>query len=92
MDNEKLLKLRRFNLIMGGLHLVQGIAMLILASTVIQKLSEFKPDIIINFLSYNTVTSSLEPASSVLFSLPFGVMVALFLLLSAFFPWFNFNS
>lgn len=85
MDNEKLLKLRRFNLIVGGLHLVQGIAMLILASTVIQKLSEFKPDIIINYLSYNTVTSSLEPASSVLFSLPFGVMVALFLLLSAFF-------
>ncbi len=43
MDKEKLFKLRRFNLIMGGLHFLQGIIMLILATTVIQKISEFQP-------------------------------------------------
>ena len=41
----KLLKLRKFNLIMGALHLVQGVLMLILATTVIQKISEFSPQI-----------------------------------------------
>ncbi|MFA5481605.1 MAG: hypothetical protein WC282_04415 [Bacilli bacterium] len=34
-------RLRRFNFIMGGLHLIQAIAMLILAGTVIQKIAEF---------------------------------------------------
>ena len=38
-------KLRRFNLIMGGLHLVQGILMLFLATSVIQKIAEFSPKI-----------------------------------------------
>ena len=33
-------RLRRFNVIMGVLHLVQAIAMLILAGTVIQKIAE----------------------------------------------------
>ncbi len=79
----KLFKLRRFNMIMGGLHLVQGFLMLILASTVIQKIGEFKPMITQNFLQYNTTTQSLELASKELFSLPFGVLVAVFLLLSA---------
>ena len=39
-------KLKRFNLIMGGFHLIQGLAMLFLATTVIQKISEFQPTII----------------------------------------------
>lgn len=38
-------KLRRFNLIMGCLYLVQGILMLFLATTVIQKIAEFSPKI-----------------------------------------------
>ena len=57
--------------------------MLILASTVIQKIGEFQPMITQNFLQYNPLTESLELASSNLFELPFGVFVALFLLLSA---------
>ena len=33
--------LRRFNMIMGALHLIQGIVMLILAGSVIQKIGIF---------------------------------------------------
>ncbi|XFA99176.1 heliorhodopsin HeR [Candidatus Izemoplasma sp. B36] len=83
MENEKLLKLRKFNMIMGGLHLIQGIIMLILAGTVIQNISEFKPTITQIYLFYNTNTMSLETGIKQLFDLPFGVLVAVFLLLSA---------
>ena len=76
-------KLRRFNLIMGGLHLLQGIAMLFLAPTVIQKIGEFSPQITQNYLAFNPATSSLELESKVLFDLPFGILVASFLLISA---------
>jgi len=76
-------KLRRFNLIMGALHLVQGILMLILASTVIQKIAEFSPKITQNYLAFNLQTKTLEPASRALFSLPFGILVASFLFISA---------
>jgi len=81
--NEKLQKLKRFNLIMGALHLVQGVAMAFLASTVIQKIAEFKPTITQYYLTYNTVTQSLELAVRDLFDLPFGYLVASFLLISA---------
>ena len=83
MEKTSLQSLRKFNMIMGGLHLVQGLLMLILASTVIQTISEFKPTITQLYLQYNTTTQSLEIAMKNLFDLPFGVFVALFLLLSA---------
>lgn len=76
-------KLRRFNLIMGGLHLIQGVGMILLATTVIQKISEFSPTITQFYLSYNVETQSLETASRALFQLPFGILTGLFLLLSA---------
>ncbi len=76
-------KLRRFNLIMGCLHLVQGILMLFLATTVIQKIAEFSPRITQNYLAFNPVTQTLESASRELFSLPFGILTAFFLLISA---------
>jgi len=79
----KLKSLRKFNLIMGALHLVQGVAMLFLATTVIQQIAEFSPKITQNFLTFNQQTRSLELASKELFQLPFGVLVAVFLLLSA---------
>ena len=78
-----LLKLKRFNLIMGTVHLVQGIIMLILATTVIQKIVEFQPTITQFFLQFNTSTQSLESASKDLFTLPFGILVASFLFISA---------
>ena len=81
--DRKLEKLKRFNLIMGGFHLIQGIIMLFLANSVIQNISEFKPSIIQYFQTYNPETQSLETASKVLFDLPFGILVASFLLISA---------
>ena len=83
MENEKFLKLRKFNMLMGGLHLIQGVLMLFLATTVIQNIAQFKPVITENFLEFNQVTQSLELSSSEIFSLPFGIFVAVFLLLSA---------
>lgn len=83
MEKTNFQSLRKFNLIMGALHFVQGILMLILASTVIQTISEFKPTITQLYLEYNTTTQSLETAVKELFDLPFGIFVALFLLLSA---------
>lgn len=80
---EKLMKLRKFNLIMGFLHLVQGIIMLFLATSVIQTIAEFKPTITQFFITYNPQTQALETASKELFELPFGILVALFLLISA---------
>ena len=76
-------KLRNFNLIMGVLHFVQGVAMLFLATTVIEKIAEFSPVITQNFLAFNTETMSLELQSKELFQLPFGILVASFLLISA---------
>jgi len=79
----KLNKLKRFNIIMGSFHLIQGIIMLILGTTVIQKISEFQPQIIQFYQRFNPQTSSLETASKDLFQLPFGILVASFLLISA---------
>lgn len=82
MEN-KLQKLKRFNLVMGLLHFVQGIIMIFLATSVIQKIAEFQPAIQLFFLKFNPATSSLENASRELFELPFGILVASFLLISA---------
>ncbi len=81
--DEKLRKLSRFNLIMGLLHLIQGVIMVFLATSVIQKISEFQPTIVQFFIQYNPATQSLETASKELFTLPFGILVASFLFLSA---------
>lgn len=83
VQSEPLQKLRNFNRIMGGLHLVQGIAMLFLATSVIQKIAQFQPAITQNFLKFNPATRSLELTSKVLFDLPFGILVAVFLFISA---------
>ena len=68
---------------MGAIHFVQGILMIILSSSVIQTISEFKPTITQFFLRFDTTTQSLVVDMKDLFDLPFGIMVALFLLLSA---------
>jgi len=75
--------LKKFNIIMGGLHLIQGIIMLILAYTVIQNIAEFTPTITQLYLTYDPITQSLVLQSKELFQLPFGVFVAIFLFLSA---------
>lgn len=80
---KSLYSLRRFNLVMGAFHLVQGIIMLFLATSVIQKIAEFQPMIVQFYLRFNPATQSLESASKELFQLPFGILVASFLLISA---------
>ena len=79
----KLQKLRRFNLIMGAVHFIQAVAMLFLATSVIQKFAEFQPTITQNYLTFNLATKSLEPAGKAIFTLPFGILVASFLFISA---------
>lgn len=76
-------KLKNFNLIMGGFHLIQAVAMFFLATTVIQKISEFQPTIIQFYQTFNFETQSLEVVSKELFELPFGILVASFLFISA---------
>jgi hypothetical protein len=76
-------KLKRFNLIMGAFHLIQAIIMFFLATSVIQKIAEFQPTITQFYLRFNTQTRSLETAGKTLFELPFGILVASFLLISA---------
>lgn len=76
-------KLRKFNLIMGSLHFVQGLLMLILSLTW-ENIINFKPSIMSYYLQFNTLTFTLESDPQVLFQLPFGILVSIFLFLSAF--------
>lgn len=80
---DKYKKLVSFNRTMMFFHFVQGLIMLILSTSVIQQISEFKPLITYNFLEYNLLTNKLELASKDLFYLQFGVLVSLFLFISA---------
>jgi len=68
--------LRRFNLIMGGLHLLQGILMIILSN-------DTTYPIYTNFLTFDLEAFALVPDPRVAYNLRFGPAVALFLLLSA---------
>ncbi len=74
--------LKRFNVFMGTMHLVQGILMIYLGISV-EAFTNFKLDIIQHFLEFDLETSSLVLNSKELFSVPFFILVASFLLLSA---------
>jgi len=75
MEN-KFRKLRRFNLIMGFLHLVQGVLMWLISNDTTYPIYS-------NFLTFNTSTFSLTPDPQLFYEVPFGPAVALFLLISA---------
>jgi hypothetical protein len=75
-------KLRRFNIFMGFLHLVQGLAMIYFAVAVIAEISTFQINVTTNFLEF-IPGEGLVLASADLFALPFGFAVASFLLISA---------
>lgn len=72
----RFLGLRRFNLIMGFLHLIQGIFMIVVSN-------DTTYPIFTNYLNFNAATRSLEPNPQLLYDLPFGPAVAFFLLISA---------
>jgi len=98
-DNEavtdgKIRSLRRFNGVMGGVHLVQAVLMLVLSTA-------FALPVMTYFLQMDPATGRLVPNPTVAFELPIGPMVALFLLISAVahfllasppvFPWYARN-
>ena len=68
--------LRRFNLVMGFLHLLQGVFMILVSN-------DTTYPIYTNFLSFSSQTFSLVPDSELLYELRFGPAVAAFLLISA---------
>ncbi|MGD8585601.1 MAG: heliorhodopsin HeR [Chloroflexota bacterium] len=68
--------LKRFNLIMGFLHLVQGVLMIVLSNDTTYPIYNY-------FLQFNTDTMSLSPNPERIYDLRFGPAVAVFLLLSA---------
>lgn len=68
--------LRRFNLIMGFLHLTQGVFMIVVSNKTTYP-------IFTNYLNFDVVTKSLKPNTQLFLDLPFGPAVAVFLLISA---------
>lgn len=77
-------KLKNFNLVMGILHLVQGLTMMFISFNV-EKVANFKPTIYSYFLKFDNVSMRLVTDVKELFDLPFALCVSFFLLLSALF-------
>jgi hypothetical protein len=78
MDTQerKLLGLRRFNAIMGFLHLIQGIFMIVVSN-------DTTYPIYTNFLTFDAEARTLVPDPKLAYELRLGPAVAVFLLLSA---------
>ena len=72
----KFVRLRLYNAFMGFLHLAQAVFIFILSN-------DFSLPITTSFLNLIPETGRLGPVTSTIINLPFGSMVALFLLLSA---------
>jgi hypothetical protein len=75
-EEKKLGNLRRFNVVMGFLHLVQGILMIVLSNDTAYPIYS-------NFLKFDVAARTLVPNPQLAFELRFGPAVAVFLLLSA---------
>ncbi len=75
-EERKFAGLRRFNLIMGFLHLVQGIFMILVSN-------DTTYPIFTNYLNFDLATRLLSPNPQLLYELRFGPAVAAFLLISA---------
>ena len=75
-NNRRYSGLRRFNAIMGGMHLLQGILMIILSNDTAYPFYT-------NYLRFDNVASKLVPNSHQAGELLFGPAVAVFLLISA---------
>lgn len=69
-------RLRIFNLIMGFLHLMQGVIMLIISS-------DFKLPVNSSFIQFNATTLKLAPVIETLYELQIGPVIASFLFLSS---------
>lgn len=71
-------RLRIYNLFMGFLHLAQGIAVIWLSNG-------FNVPVTTNYLKFNVVTQTLDTVTKTVFHLGFGYCVAIFFFLSALF-------
>ncbi|MDO8670570.1 MAG: heliorhodopsin HeR [Dehalococcoidia bacterium] len=69
-------RLRSYNAAMGFLHLAQAVAIFLLSN-------DFSLPATTSFLNFDASTRTLTPVTETVFRLPFGPLVALFLLLSA---------
>jgi len=74
--NKNFSGLKRFNLIMGFLHLIQGVFMILVSN-------DTTYPIFTNYLNFDIATRSLIPNTQLFYDLPFGPAVAMFLLISA---------
>jgi len=74
--NRKFTGLRRFNLVMAFLHLVQGIFMIAVSN-------DTTYPIFTNYLNFDVATRSLKPNAELFYEVPFGIAVSFFLLISA---------
>ncbi len=68
--------LKRLNLIMAGVHAIQGGLILVLSTS-------FSLPVIGSYLKLNQSSGNLEPSSKVLFNLSLPVLIAVFLLISS---------
>lgn len=68
--------LRKFNLIMAGLHAVQGLAIVLISKSLSVPITG-------NYLRFNETTQHLEPASRTLFNVQLPWLIAIFFFLSA---------
>lgn len=84
MDNLKLKKIRTFNIIMGSLHLFQAVIMIFLA-IFITKIADYTPFITTSYLAFDPISQTLVPITKNLFEFPFGIMTAMFLVVSGVF-------
>lgn len=75
-EETKFRGLRRFNLVMGFMHLVQGILMIVLSN-------DKAYPIFTNYLRFDLAKMALVPDPKLAFELRFGPAVAIFLLISA---------
>lgn len=81
MEKTSFEALRKFNIKMGALHFIQGLIMLILAFTVIDAAGVYAPTITNSYLFFDG--NGLVQQTEELFNLPFAVLAASFLFLSA---------
>lgn len=75
-QEEKYIRLRKFNIFMAIFHFGQGVAMLLVSSG-------FKLPVTGSFLKYDAISQQLIPSTRTLFELKIGPTIALFLFLSA---------
>lgn len=84
MGSNELKSIRKFNFFMGLFHFIQGVFMLYVALS-FDKVIAFKPHIWSYFLKFDTSSMHLVTNAKVIFNLPFGILVSVFLFISALF-------